>query len=409
MKKITDISAEEFNQKTVLVRVDYNVPIVAGKVLDDTRIKASLKTINFLRSSGASVILISHLENKEDPSLRAVAEHLESMSKQGLIDFNIAFHADLEIALNAPRETYAKTGEVHLFENIRFNPGEKSNDIVFAQQLAALGDFYINEAFPVCHRPHASIVGIPKLLPHAAGFTLIDELEHIEKGLHPNHPFIFILGGAKFESKLPLIEKFLHKADKVVIGGALFNDVLKAKGYTVGKSLVSAGGIDISHVINHQSLIVPTEVQVVKVMSEDSNADQKNNLAYEVTVSSIQDNESIVDVGLSLVQHIEDYILENQNVGKQVFVLWNGPMGLYEKGYTACTKALAELFLKYKVDGLVGGGDTSAAITESVSALVLKEAGQSKSTDSPLYISTGGGAMIEYLMNETLPGIEALQ
>ncbi len=409
MKKITDISAQEFNQKTVLVRVDYNVPIVSGKVLDDTRIKASFKTINFLRESGASIILLSHLENKEDPSLRAVAEHLTSMSKQRLIDFNVVFHADLEIALNASRETYAKSGEVHLFENVRFNPGEKSDDLEFAQKLAALGDFYINEAFPVCHRAHASIVGVPKLLPHAAGFTLIDELEHIEKGLHPNHPFIFILGGAKFESKLPLIEKFLHKADKVVIGGALFNDVLKAKGYTVGKSLVSVGSVDISHVINHRSLIVPTEVQVAKVVSNEEGAFHLTDLAHEVVISAIKDDESIVDIGLSLVQSVEDYIVECRQVGKNVFVLWNGPMGLYEKGYTNCTKALAELFLKYKVDGLVGGGDTSAAITESVSAQAMKEVAQSKSTDSSLYISTGGGAMIEYLMNETLPGIEALQ
>ncbi|MFM2383758.1 MAG: hypothetical protein RIQ72_330 [Candidatus Parcubacteria bacterium] len=394
MKKITDISAEEFKGKVIIVRVDYNVPVFDGKVLDDARIRASFQTIQFLRQHGASVILISHIENKQDPSLRPIATHLQELFKTGKIDFEVVFHADLQTALSQPKSSYSQGG-VHLFENLRSDEGEKNNDPAFAKRLADLADMYINEAFPVCHREHASVVALPGLFPqaHMAGFTLINEIAHIEKGLHPTRPFLFLLGGAKFETKLPLIEKFLARADKVVIGGALFNDVLKAKGYEVGKSLVSGGGVDISHVIEHPTLLIPNDVQVIDTTD-------KQGIRQSKQIDAIGHEDMIVDIGTSLVDSLKTYISDCKAEGKNIFVLWNGPMGLYEKGYTDCTKGLAELFISEGVEGLVGGGDTSAAIADV--------AGVSAS-DSHMYVSTGGGAMIEYLMNETLPGIEALK
>ncbi len=394
MKKITDISTEELKGKIVIVRVDYNVPVLDGKVLDDARICASFQTIQFLRQHGASVILISHIENKQDPSLRPIATHLQELFDTGKIDFEVVFHADLQTALSQPKSSYGQEG-VHLFENLRSDEGEKNNDPVFAKRLADLADMYINEAFPVCHREHASVVALPGLFPqaHMAGFTLINEIAHIEKGLHPTRPFLFLLGGAKFETKLPLIEKFLDRADKVVIGGALFNDVLKAKGYEVGKSLVSGGGVDISHVVEHPALLIPDDVQVIDITDEQKIRQNKQ-------IDAVGHEDMIVDIGTSLVDSLKTYISDCKAEGKNVFVLWNGPMGLYEKGYTDCTKGLAELFISEGVEGLVGGGDTSAAIADI--------AGVSAS-DSRMYVSTGGGAMIEYLMNETLPGIEALK
>lgn len=412
MKKITDFSADIFNGKTAVVRVDYNVPVVDGKVLDDARIRASFQTIQFLREHGASVILISHIENKQDPSLKPIAIHLQELFKTGVINFEVIFHADLQMALSQPKSVYAQEDQsgqkqVHLFENLRSDEGEKNNDPVFAKRLADLADIYINEAFPVCHREHASVVALPGLFPqtHMAGFTLINEIAHIEKGLHPTRPFLFLLGGAKFETKLPLIEKFLAKADKVVIGGALFNDVLKAKGYEVGKSLVSEGGVDIGHVIEHPALLIPEDVQVIttkdeKNAKEPESVKDTEGVRQNKHIDAIGHEDMIVDIGTSLVDSLKTYIRDCKAEGKDVFVLWNGPMGLYEKGYTDCTKGLAELFISEGLKGLVGGGDTSAAIADV--------AGVSAS-GSHMYVSTGGGAMIEYLMNETLPGIEALK
>lgn len=387
MKKITDIPTYDFKGKVAMVRVDYNVPILDGKVIDDARIRSSFKTIQFLRNQGASIILISHIENKEQASLKPVAENLVALKKEEVIDFEVIFHDQLEVALKQSKESYASIPGVHLFENLRTNSGEKENSIDFAKQLASLADVYINEAFPVCHRSHASVVALPSLLPHMAGFTLIDEIEHIEKGINPTRPFIFILGGAKFETKLPLIEKFMQKADQVIIGGALFNDILKAKGLSVGQSLVGGGDIDISHIVNNPILMMPKDVLVLS----------KQNQTYTKSITDIAEDESVVDIGTSLINQLEQYIIDSQNKNEEIFVLWNGPMGLYEKGYTACTKGLADLFMKTKVKGLVGGGDTSAALAENSSG------------SKDMYISTGGGAMIEYLLNETLPGIEALK
>lgn len=344
--------------KRVMVRVDFNVPVHDRKILDDMRIRVAMPTIEYLKSEGAKVILISHIESIS--SLELVAEKMgiklvkDFMNWGGKID----------------------EGEVVLFENLRTNPGEKANDPEFVKVLASYADIYVNDAFPVSHREHASIVGIPKLLPHYAGFQLMKEIENLNAFFNPAHPFIFILGGAKFETELPLIEKFSNTADYIFVGGALMNDVFKAKGYEVGKSLVSKEEIDMKNIVADQRIILPMDVVV------DS--------GRVCGVKEVLKDESIVDVGPASIDAFADKIKTAK------FILWNGPLGLYEKGFKDQTLKLAKLIMESGAKCAVGGGDTVAAI-------------ESLKVENPnVFISSGGGAMLEFLEQETLVGVEAL-
>lgn len=401
---ITDLEHADISGKTALVRVDYNVPVVDGVVVDDFRIRSSFKTINFLREKGAHIILISHIENKEHPSLLPISNHINQNFIDGLYPFSVLFCNDLPLSFYK-NNTYIQGNELEshivqinkdlerhqilLFENLRSIPGEKNNDTDFSKILAKLADFYVNEAFSVSHRAHSSVVGVPQLIPHHyAGYGMMKEVEHLKQGLSPSHPFVFILGGAKFATKLPLIEKFMDRADKVIIGGALFNDILKAKGYEVGKSLVSDIPIDLKGVIQNPKLIIPSNVIVKSETQEVSKIDIQN----------VSSGDLIVDLGPNIIEQLKSYF-DNfaQRSDSKPFVLWNGPMGLYEQGYTEQTIGIAELIDQKNIQTLVGGGDTVAAIS------VLAN------TNPNIYISTGGGAMIEFLLKETLVGIEALK
>jgi phosphoglycerate kinase len=380
VKKIKSIrEAGNLKGKKVLVRADYNVPVEEGRILDDLRIRVSLPTIEYLREQGARVILISHIETKQAPTLKPVFEKLsEHFSVKFVTDFLGQEGHDAVSALN--------DGEVLLFENLRSNPGEKENSPEFGAALAKYADVYVNEAFPVSHRAHASIVGVPKLLPHFAGIQLMKEIENLSAFFNPTHPFIFILGGAKFETKLPLIEKFSNSADYIFVGGALMNDVFALKGYQVGKSLVSdmakeGGEIQnsLKNILSDQRVLIPTDVVV-------SGANGKRVcLASEVTA-----DEQIVDVGPASIENFAE------KISSAKFVLWNGPMGLYEKGFKDQTLKLANLIMTSGAKSAVGGGDTVAAI-------------ESITVENPnVFISSGGGAMLEYLLDETLVGIDAL-
>ncbi len=397
MKEIKELQSLSLVGKNVIVRVDYNLAIRDGKVLDDLRIRTSTKTIEFLRSLGAAVILISHIENKEGTGLNPVAEHIHSMHQAGTCPFDVIFHDNLAMALSKSKVDYAQAGQVHLLQNLRDNMGEEINDSAFAHSLAALGDIYINEAFPVCHRKHASVVGLPMLLPHYAGFKLIDEVHHMQKGLEAKHPFVFILGGAKFETKLPLIEKFINRSDIVVIGGALLNDILKAKGLNVGKSLVSEVPVDLSSIIASPKLLLPEEV-IVKSDVSDTGTTKK--------ITEISENDIIIDVVPKFAEALSkrlDEVSATSEKGAKPFILWNGPLGLYESGFKEGTVSVADMILKKNVEGLVGGGDTVAAIAECALGHTIG------SEQGGIYISTGGGAMIEFLMKESLPGVEVLK
>jgi phosphoglycerate kinase len=323
--------------KTALVRVDFNVPIRGGKILDDFRIKKALPTIKFLQKKGAKIILISHLGKESGQTLKPVIKYLDKLKLKNVV----------------------------LMENLRLNKGEENNSSVFAKQLSRLGDIYVNDAFPVCHREHASIVGVPKYLPSYAGFQLENEVKNLKMAEHPTHPFLFILGGAKFETKIPLIKKFLNKADGVFIGGALMNNFFKEKGIDVGKSLIDNKKFGLKKLMNNKKLILPIDV-VIK-------------------------NQSFVDIGEKTTDLLIGLIKRSK------FVLMNGPMGNYEKGFGKATEKILKAMAQSKAKVIIGGGDTVAL----VSKLKLEK--------KFFFVSSGGGATLEFLSKGTLPGIKALR
>ncbi len=399
MKEITELTGVDLAGKTAIARVDYNVPIQDGLVVDDLRIRSSFKTIEFLVSLGAKVVLISHLEGKGGTSLAPVAEHFHKKFTENSYKFDVNFISEYNFSEIKEKINSAPAGSVFLLENLRVNPGEKENSPEFAESLASLGDLYVGDAFPVAHREHASVIALPACFPdaHYAGFQIINEVKHLQEGVNPPHPFIFILGGAKFDTKLPLIQKIAAHADNIIIGGALFNDILKAKGLEVGKSLVSDSVVDLISIATDSRLVVSDDVVV------------ENSLTKEKSIKSIGEispDDSIMDIGPSIVVKFKEILEKAKSEGKTPFILWNGPMGNYEAGYKDSTIAIAKLLIDEKVKALLGGGDTSAAIAEGGLSHTIEEDPEIKNL---IYLSTGGGAMIDYLINDTLPGIEALK
>lgn len=374
MKTIKDI--EVLEGVKVLVRVDFNVPIKNGVVVEDFRIKSAFPTIEYLQSRGAKVILIGHLEANEasDNTFKPVAEHINNR-----LGKKVCFVANLRNA-NQYIENELKNGECVLLENLRFDEGEKKNDPKFAKALASLGDIYVNDAFSVSHRSHASVVGIPALLPSYAGFQLEREVTNLSKAFSPSHPFLFILGGAKFDTKLPLLSKFIKIADWVFVGGALATDIFKAKGYEVGKSFVSEGDFGLDEYKDNQNLLLP-----IDLVNQDKKIVKPENFGKE---------DSSMDCGPETITMLKEKI----NSAKMI--LWNGPLGVYEKGFRDGTLGLAKAIADNHGRGLislVGGGDTVAAIAEN------------NDDDKFTFVSTAGGAMLDFLANGTLPGIDVLQ
>lgn len=372
--------AGDIKGKRVIVRFDFNVPIKDGKVVDDLRIKKSLATLNYLREAGARTIIISHIEGKNGDALplEPVAEYLKALMPINFVkDF-----LNNDTALLAV--TGMNDGDVVFFDNLRFSPGEKKNDAEFAKYLAAFGDLYVNDAFSVSHREHASVVGVPALLPHFAGFNLLEEISNLDTVVQPEHPFVFILGGAKFETKLPLFEKFINKADSIFVCGALMNNFFKEKGLNVGKSLVSPGNFNLVELDKDPKIVLPIDV----VVKNDKGSETKN--IIDVVYPDV-----IVDVGPESLKKFAPTIFGAK------LILWNGPLGNYEEGFKDQTISLAQMIIDSGVNAVLGGGDTTAA----VASLGL----DADSDKNAIFVSTGGGAMLEYLLNETLPGIDALK
>lgn len=341
--------------KKVLLRLDLNVPIRDGKVADDFRIRKILPTLEFLHDAGARTIILSHLEGKGGDSLLPVWQELRKI-------FLVSFSANFdELAKNV---SGMENGGFAFFENLRTNAGEKANDENFAKKLASFGEMFVNEAFAVSHRAHASIVGLPKFLPSFTGPLFAEEVRKLSGALRPARPALFILGGAKFETKLPLMKKFIRLYDSVFVGGALANDFLKAQGFDIGDSLVSKTPLDLDSLI-------------------------KTNLYLPVDTITTG-RKKIVDAGPKTLEVLR------RLVGQAQFILWNGPLGEYEVGFADGTKNLATMIAQSHAQSVVGGGDTVAAIT----ALGLE--------NKFGFVSTAGGAMLDFLANETLPGIEAL-
>jgi phosphoglycerate kinase len=371
----TDKTLKNIHGKYVLVRTGFDVPLAAsGRVLDDTRIRAALGTIEFLQKKGARVILISHIGRDPEATLKPVYAALKKYLPVRFVPFVTG--PEVEKAVGQ-----MQNGEVVMLENLRSEPGEKGANKVFAMSLAKLADIYVNEAFLVSHRADASIVLIPKLLPSYAGIEFEREVKHLSLALAPKHPFLFILGGAKAETKLPLLAKYLKEADHVFVGGELANDFFKQKGYEIGTSKTDSDTPDLKAMLKNPKLILPDTVVV-------AGTNKKHRL---VSIEAVGAHEAIFDVGLPSIDKLAALI------GKAKLILWNGPMGYYEGGYTQATNELLALLASAKGTTIIGGGDTSV--------LVQKK----KMADKFTFVSTAGGATLDFLAKGTLPGIKALK
>lgn len=366
--------AGDLRGKYVLVRTSFDVPIKDGKVQNTFRIAKALPTITFLREQGARVLLLTHIGR--DPK-NTTLPLIDSLLELGVS----AKHVPAVIGPTV-EEAIAQMddGAVVLLENLRVHAEEEANDETFAKTLASYADIYVNDAFAVSHRAHASIVGIPKYIPGYAGITFMEEYSELNKALEPEHPSLFILGGAKFETKAPLIEQYSHEYTNTFIGGAIANDFLKGKGCEVGSSLVSPVDLHGNPLLVQKNVLLPVDMIAV---GDDG--------AHPAVCSTMQHDEKILDVGPETIKMLAPYIERAKTI------LWNGPLGNYEAGYDAATKACAELVAKSSAYSIVGGGDTVAAIE----SLGIQEAFG--------FLSTAGGAMLEFLEKRTLPGIEALE
>ncbi|MCR4330582.1 MAG: phosphoglycerate kinase [Patescibacteria group bacterium] len=369
--RIKDI--KDLKGKRVLLRLDLNVPIKNGRVIDDFRIIKSLPTIKFLKKHGARVVIISHIGRDKKSTLEPVARHLSTYVKVGFIPEQI--EEKLQTIINN-----MKNGTVVVLENVRRDPGEIKNDKVYARKLSLLADVYVNDAFSASHRKHASIVGISKFLPCYIGFLFEEELKHLSATFRPLRPFVFILGGAKLETKIPLIKKYLNIADTVFVGGALANVLLKAGGREIGKSFTGNFSGRVNALLRHKKLLMPSDVLV-----------GRNGKSVVKKVGEILPSDTIVDVGPKTVEALEE------RIGKARSVLFNGPLGNYETGYDKATAHVLRTIAKSKARSVLGGGDTAY--------LAMRLRLEKKFT----FISTGGGAMIEFLAKGTLPGIKALK
>ncbi len=363
-----------FEGKRILLRLDVNVPVKDGRIIEDFRLKKSFTTINLLREKKAKIIIIGHLESKETKSLEVVYRYLKNYFAVTFVPSPLVVDDTVKHAVEDLEE-----GEIILLENLRQNPGEMANSVDFAKELASLADVYVNEGFSVSHRNHASIVGVPMYLPSYSGILFQEEVVKLSQCFTPAKPFTFILGGAKFDTKLPLVKKFLTIADHVYIGGALANDCYKQKGLNVGVSLLSTTAFDLKDIIEDSKTVLPSDVVV------------KNGEEISVKLpSEVSDQDKILDAGPKSVEDLRKLVNESK------FVLWNGPLGNYENGFKQPTIELAKMIAESGAQAVLGGGDTLAVISE----LQIE--------DKFYFVSSAGGAMLDFLANETLPGIEAL-
>ena len=386
--------------RRVLMRVDFNVPVETrgGKirVTDDTRIRESLASINYLREHGAKTILMSHFgrpkgKRVEKYSLRPIGEYLHS-----LIHHPVIFSQDTIGDVPKKIIDHMGGGDVALLENLRFQPGEEANDPEFAKALAELGDLYVNDAFGAAHRAHASTVGVTKFVPKSAmGFLMEKELKHLKEGLEkPAKPFVVILGGAKVSDKIGVLKALMEKADTILIGGAMANTFLKAQGIPVGASRIESDKVDLAHELldlaKNKGVKFLLPIDVVEAEEIRAGADMRNTSRLSPQ-HGITDGWQAVDIGAATIA------LYQEEIAKAETILWNGPMGVFEiPEFGEGTIAIAEAIAQSGATTIIGGGDSVTAV---------KQAGLA---DKMTFISTGGGASLELLEGKELPGVAAL-
>ena len=385
----------KFKGKKALVRVDYNVPMENGEITDDTRIIATLPTLHKLLDDGASLILMSHLGRPggkvvSELSLRPVAKRLSEILEKKVEFINDCIGTKVKKRIDA-----LKQGEIILLENLRFHPGEEKNSKNFAQKLASYGDVYVNDAFAVSHRKHASVVGVPAILrPACAGYLINKEIKYLGVLLeNPPRPFVAIIGGAKVSTKIAVLENLLPKVDRLLIAGGMAFTFFATLGLEVGKSLVEKDALDIAMQIWVKSeemggkMMLPVDVLVAKDIDDETTV-------KTVEYDRIPKNWIGVDVGQSTIQLYNSALLD----AKSVFL--NGPMGIFEiEKFSEGTKAILETMAEITQQGsmtVLGGGDSAAAAKRFGFA------------DSMTHISTGGGASLKFMEGKELPGIAAL-
>ena len=369
----------------ILLRADFNVAMDGGKIADDFRMQATIPTINYLRKKGAKIIILSHLGRPEGKvnkkyTLAPVAKHLGKLLKIDIKFFEQITTAEIEISK-------MKQGDVTMLENLRFNQGEEGADEKFAQQLAQIGDVYVNDAFAVAHREHASTTVLPKLLPHAAGLLMQKEVDMLNRVREAqDKPLVFIMGGAKAETKFKILLNLFDRVDYFCIGGVMANAILKERGVNIGKSYTGE---------NSKEYLKKLDLDSEKLqLIEDARVgeDPKGEIFRISDLSDIKESELILDIGPKTIEKFSNLI---QNAGT---VMWNGPMGFIEnKLFRQGSLELVQALKNTNAKVVVGGGETIQVVDEAQIRGAVD------------YQSTGGGAMLDYLANGTLPAIEALE
>jgi len=394
MKTIDNLN---FSGKKALIRVDFNVPLDESfNITDDNRIQGALPTIKKILNDGGAVILMSHLGRPKDgPTDKYSLKHLVGhLSK--VLNREVAFADDCIGQQAVEKAAALKNGDVLLLENLRFYKEEEKGDEAFAEKLSKLGDVYVNDAFGTAHRAHASTAVIAKFFPSAKyfGYLMAGELANAEKVLNnPERPFTAIMGGAKVSDKILLIEKLLDKVDNLLIGGGMAYTFAKAQGGNIGNSLVEADKLDLALELIAKAkskgvnLVLPTDSVIADAFSAEANTDAANN-------DNIKDGWMGLDIGPAAVKQYKEVVASSKTI------LWNGPMGVFEmQKFEAGTKAVAEAVVEATEKGafsLIGGGDSAAAVAKF------------GFEDQVSYVSTGGGALLEYMEGKELPGVKAI-
>ena len=373
--------------KRVLVRVDFNVPMEGGRIVDDSRIRAALPTITDLVERNAAVILMTHLGRPdghvdEAYRTRPLAERLSQLLRRPVHHLDDCIGPAVEAAVTAMRD-----GDIVMLENVRFHPGETKNDPVFAKQLAALGDLYVDDAFGAAHRAHASTAGIAQYLPAVAGLLMEREIKTLGRIMvDPPHPLVAIIGGSKISTKIGVVQSLLKRVDRMCIGGAMANTFFKAKGMEMGRSLVEEDQLDVARsLLSSAGLVLPLDA----VIATDARPGVK---VETVAIDAVPADMKVLDVGPMTVERFL------QTCDGAHAVVWNGPLGVYEvPPFDRGTDALAEGLAGSDAETIIGGGDLVAALQKQ------------HLSDRMSFVSTGGGATLEFLEGKILPGIAVLR